>query len=119
MTRVDDTAWVPKAKKRKAYRDHYRDKFFNDVDMKRCANEKDITGAPQKQRLAVVRLLNITRSGMLDHTHNAMITTMAKTIATNGLGKGIMGSVGDTQDDLKQYTMKNLRDFFHSPAFFD
>ena len=119
MTRVDSTAWVLKAKKRKAYRDHYRDKFFAEVGLKKQSHEMDIQGAPQSQRLQVVRLMNLTRKGALASGHATQITEMAKILGSVGLGKGEMGSAAKLQVDLDQYTMKKLRAFFYSPAFFD
>ncbi len=119
MTRVDSDSWIPKAKKRKAYRDHYRDKFFAEVSLKKHSHEREFKGAPQKQRLHVVRLMNLTRKGSLEEEHVNFVIDMAKVIGSVGLGKGLMGSIEKSQEDLDQYTMKKLRDFFYSPAFFD
>ena len=119
MTRVDSDAWIPKAKKRKAYRDHYRDKFYEEFELKKLSSDMDIEGSPKKQRLQVLRLMNLTRKGALESEHAKMLTKMAVTLGSIGLGKGVMGAVSENRTNLHQYTMKKLRDFFHSPAFFD
>ncbi len=121
MTRVDSDAWIPKAKKRKAYRDHVRDKFYKEVGMKKGAVVQEHTGAPQKQRVLATQLLNLTRKGSVpDGAQKEMVTLMAKSLGSTGLGVGGMGSTAQTQDLLDRYSMKNLREnWFWSPAFFD
>ena len=43
---------------------------------------------------------------------------MAKAIASSGLGKGEMGKVPGTQDNLDLFKPSELREFFNSPTFF-
>lgn len=121
MTRVDSAAWVPKAKKRKAYRDHVREKFYAEVGMKKGADVQDHKGAPQKQRVLVTQLLNLTRKGTVpDGDQKDMMILMAQALGSTGLGVGEMGSSAQTEELLKKYSMKNLRkNWFWSPAFFD
>ncbi|QBF33645.1 hypothetical protein [Thalassococcus sp. S3] len=122
MTRVDSGAWIAKAKRRKAYRDQARDKFFREVGMQKGAQAQDHTGAPISQRVRVTQLLNLTRKGDLVHgDHQAMATVMAVALGSTGLGTGgAMGNVAETQDMLDRHSIRNLRDtWFSAPVFFD
>lgn len=120
MTLITDKAWIDKAKKRKAYRDHYRDKFFAEVGVQKGQVEQHVIGAPKKQRLIAVKLLNATRKGGLDPNHAKIVTAMAKTLASVGLGLGEQGKTAEIHDQLDKYSMTNLRkSWFYSPAFFD
>ncbi|RJE86544.1 hypothetical protein [Paracoccus onubensis] len=121
MTRVDESAWVPKAKKRKAYRDQYREKFFGEVGLKKGAHVQDISGAPAEQQKLVRTLMELTMKGAIpDGPQKKHISAAMGTLTTVGLGFGDMGSVAANQDLLDRYSMKALRDnWFWSPAFFD
>ena len=121
MTKVDSNAWIPKAKKRKAYRDHMRDKFYKDVGAKKGEVQQTHSGAPKSQRLTTTRLLNLTRKGSaIGSDHSDVILQMAKALGSTGLGVGEMGATAKTQLDLDSVSMKNLRqNWFWSPAFFD
>lgn len=121
MTKVDSSAWVPKAKKRKAYRDHHRDKFFREVGLSKGAHVQDIAGAPEQQRQFVQDLLELTvRGAVPDGAHKSYIGAAATVLSVAGLGIGGMGGAAANQENLERYSMKALRDgWFWSPAFFD
>lgn len=121
MTKVDESAWVPKAKKRKAYRDHHREKFFREVGLTKGAHVQDIAGAPEQQRQFVQDLLALTLRGAVpDGVHKSYIGAVAGAISVAGLGIGGMGGTATNQENLERYSMKALRDgWFWSPAFFD
>ncbi|UXM95242.1 hypothetical protein N5853_00875 [Bartonella sp. HY329] len=115
----DDEAWVTRGRKRKVYRDRMREKFFKETGLKKLSDTQDMEGAPQKQRIYTVTLMNLSRKGIVKNDITEICTKMAKELKKLGLGTGVMGDVAKTKEDLSQYTMKNLRDFFVSPAFFD
>lgn len=121
MTRYDSSAWVTKANKRKAYRDHVRDKFFSEVGATKNANAQGTTGAPQSQSSVVEGLLKLTAKGDLPDTgQKDMIDIAIKALSGVSLGAGEMGGTAQTQALLRQYSMKELRDnWFWAPAFFD
>lgn len=121
MTKVDDSAWVPEARKRKAYRDHHREKFFREVGLSKGAHVQDITGAPEQQRHFVQDLLELTMMGALpDGAHKSYIGKAATVLGVAGLGMGGMGGIATNQENLERYSMRALRDgWFWSPAFFD
>lgn len=121
MARVDEDAWIPKAKKRKAYRDHYREKFFSEVGLRKGSHVQQISGAPADQLGIAQALLNVTAKGdVLDDTHKTMIKNTATVLLQVGLGHGAMGTVTENRTILDKYSMKNLRKrWFYSPAFFD
>ena len=121
MTRVDSDGWIPKAKKRKAYRDHYREKFFADVGLQKGSHVQQVTGAPDGQAQQLQKLLALTANGsVLDAKHKAQIKLMMKALSATGLGSGEMGSVSANQELLDKYSMRSLRDnWFWSPSFFD
>ncbi len=121
MTRVDSDAWIRKAKKRKAYRDHYREKFFRDVGLKKGAHIQEIGGAPLAQAKLVQQLLSLTAKGSVpDDEQRSHINAAIEAFTAVGLGAGNMGGTAANQEKLDQYSMRALRDnWFYSPAFFD
>lgn len=121
MTKVTESGWVAKAQKRKAYRDHQREKFFSEVGLTKGAHVQKVSGAPQDQRQTVQKLMTLTAKGsVLDGAHKANIASAAAALATAGLGMGGMGATAENQAFLEQFSMRNLRDnWFWSPAFFD
>lgn len=121
MTRVDSDAWIPKAKKRKAYRDHHRNKFFREVGLIKGADVQDITGAPHDGVSFVAELLDLTAAGSVpDPVHAATMAAMKGALMTAGLGIGQMGGVSETMARLDQYSLPVLRrGWFRSPAFID
>lgn len=121
MTRIDSPEWAELSAKRRQVRDHLRHKFNREVGLKKNAGVEDVSDTPKSQRLEVVKMLNLTRkSSVLDADHKAVMTIMAKALAGVGLGLGQMGSVGALQEDLQQFTTKDLRtNWFQSPVFFD
>ena len=121
MTRYDSSAWVAKANKRKAYRDHTRDKFFASVGLSKGESTYSQSGAPQSQQKTVLALLDLTLSSdLVDSNHSEMIRLVASTMASLDFGKGVMGGQAATDQNLAAYAMKSMRDnWFWSPAFFD
>jgi hypothetical protein len=121
MTLVTDDAWVPKAKKRKAHRDAFRDRVFAEMGLTKGAQAQDCTGAPQDGLPAVATLLQITAKGdILDAAQKAMIPLALGQLQAVGLGLGAMGATAATQAHLDAWGMEALRKgWFASPAFFD
>lgn len=113
MVKIDDAGWNALAARRKAFRDHHRDKFFAEVGMTKNADAQDISGAPQSRRLDAVRLLNLTRKGVTDQGHAGMITQMAMLLGSSGLGAGGgMGATAGNVQKLADNSYTALRDFF-------
>lgn len=121
MTKIDSDAWIPKAKKRKAFRDHYREKFFSDVGLKKGAHVQQISGAPEGQARQIKKLLALTASGsILEEDQKSHINVALNALSTAGLGTGDMGGTSENKDILDRYSMRSLRDnWFWSPSFFD
>lgn len=121
MTKINSDAWIPKAKKRKAFRDHYREKFFADVGLKKGSHVQQIAGAPEGQARQMAKLLALTASGsVLDSKQKSHIYAAIDALSVAGLGTGEMGAVSENKDILDRYSMRSLRDnWFWSPSFFD
>lgn len=121
MTRVDTDAWIPRAKKRKAFRDHYREKFFSDVGLQKGSHVQQISGAPEGQARQIKKLLALTASGsILEQDQKSHINTALDAISMTGLGTGEMGGTSENRDILDRYSMRSLRkNWFWSPSFFD
>lgn len=121
MTRVDDAAWVVKARKRKAYRDRARNKFFREVGLKKGANAQDIVGAPAVQASQVAAMLQLTAKGQLDAGHQKVIAACSALLQTSGLGLGAdMAGMAEIETNLEDHEMTNLyKNWFTGPVFFD
>lgn len=113
MTQFGSKEWVAKAKKRKAYRDHYRDKFFGQFSVEKGAVPWDAEGPPAEQRRKILKLMKLTKSGnALTADQEEMMVTSAKTMLKVGLGKGNMGTTAPTLFDLNLVSYSNLKKFF-------
>ena len=119
MTKIDSDGWKAKARKRKAYRDHCRDKFFSACGLAKGASEKDVSDAPFKKRLDVIGLMKITRKGAVDAEQARMMTVMAVSLAQTGLGRGLMGSFAGQVFDIERNSPEALRSFFTTSMFYD
>ena len=121
MSRVDSDAWIPKAKKRKAYRDHYREKFFAEVGLRKGSDVQTISGAPSEQASLVSDLLKITAKGdVIDPVQKTMIQEALGRLSAFGLGTGQMGSQSSNKQLFRTFSTKQLREhWFYSPAVFE
>lgn len=113
MTQFGSKEWVAKAKKRKAYRDHYRDKFFSQFSVEKGAVPWSAEGSPIQQRRKILKLMKLTKSGnALTPDQEKMMVTLAKTMLQVGLGKGVMGITAPSLLDLDLVSYSNLKKFF-------
>lgn len=113
MTQLCSKEWAAKARKRKAYRDHYRDKFFTENGVSKGAIPSNQSGAPAKQRLRILKLMKLTKSGgALSADQEAMMVGLARQMLIVGLGKGIMGQVSESIQDMNTFSFSELKKFF-------
>lgn len=121
MTKVTDPAWVPKALKRKAHRDAFRDRVFAEMGLTKGAHVQEFSGAPQDGLKLLATLLEVTaKSDVLDAAQKAMIPLALGQLQAVGLGLGAMGAEAATRENLDAWGMTALRKtWFYSPAFFD
>lgn len=113
MTQFGSKEWVAKAKKRKAYRDHYRDKFFSQFSVEKGAVPWSAAGSPAQQRRKILKLMKLTKSGdALTPDQEEMMVTLAKTMLQVGFGKGKMGATAPTVLDLNLVSYSTLKNFF-------
>ena len=122
MTKFDDAGWVEKARKRKAYRDHERTKFFRSVGLKKGSHVNEITGAPMQKAAHVKDMLNLTaRSSIVDADQIAALAQMGSLLSSVGLGlSGEKSGLQSLEADVSKMDMTALKeDWFTAPAFFD
>lgn len=113
MIQFSTPPWLAKAKKRKAYRDHYREKFFKENGVTKGADALTFSGAPTSQRKRVIKLMKITKGGnALSSDQEEMLAQMASQIMVTGLGKGEMGTVSKTISSFDDFTYAKLKSFF-------
>ncbi len=119
MTSFDEDAWIAKARKRKAYRDHCRDKFFTACGVSKGAGPSDVTETPFQKRRAVVALMKVARKGIDDPDHRRMFSLLAIQMMRTGIGKGAMGHFSGNILDLEEHCNEGLRSFFTTSMFYD
>ena len=113
MTKLASDAWIAKAKERKAYRDHYRDKFFRENGVEKGSDPLTFAGAPKSQRRLILKLMKVTKAGgALDKDQEDMLAKMAGEMLKSGLGTGELGSLAETISPLDDYSYANLKKFF-------
>ncbi|RYG93339.1 hypothetical protein EU803_04370 [Loktanella sp. IMCC34160] len=113
MTKLCSAEWATKARKRKAIRDHYRDKFFAENGITKGADPLKFSGAPQNQRERVLKLMEITKSGgALTNDQVEMLETVKAQIMTVGLGSGELGAQAATTTSFDPFSYANLKKFF-------
>lgn len=114
MTKLCSSEWAAKARKRKAYRDHYRDKVFRASGVTKGADPLSFSGAPIKQRKRILKLMKITKSGgALSEEQSKMMGLLAIEMMRMGFGKGEMGNVAETAQDFNIYSYTNFKKFFY------
>jgi len=113
MVQFNTQAWQAKAKKRKAYRDHYREKFFKENGVTKNTDPLTFEGAPKSQRKRVVKLMKITKNGgALSRDQEEMLAKLSAEILITGLGRGEMGNVAKTRASFDDFTYAKLKSFF-------
>lgn len=112
MTEYGKSKWAARSRKRKAVRDEVREAFWKEAGTIGHSSYSEIEYAPKKQRVSVVRLLQVTRDGSDDDEQKAFLPVIARAIASTGLGKGMMGTMPNNIEDLSQFHTRILEHFF-------
>lgn len=114
MTKFGTSAWEAKAKKRKAVRDHYREKFFVQNNVITHSDPLKFSGAPKSQRKRILKLMKITKKGgALSSDQEQMMSKLAIEMLRTGLGVGAMGGVCETKASFEDYSFTRLQEFFY------
>lgn len=119
MVSYGDGGWEARSQIRKAVRDEVRKAFWAQAGVSAHTNSRTFEGAPKSQRVSVLRLMQVTRDEMNDPDLKIFFGVVAKAMNGIGFGKGVMGEVSRTVEDLNQYHTRALEHFFTKPYRFD
>jgi hypothetical protein len=112
MTSYNKGDWFSKSEARKSVRDEVRKAFWA-----RCGGDphrqaKTLEYTPKEHRVSLLRLMQVTRDASGDKDVAMFLGTVGRSLASTGLGKGLMGDVGRNVEDLSRFHTRVLEHFF-------
>ncbi|WP_299694868.1 hypothetical protein [uncultured Tateyamaria sp.] len=113
MTEYGKSAWKKRAGKRRSIRDEARAAFTTESGTAPLGSFEDLNLAPNDMRRRVVSLMKVTRDGPVGAEQLDILTLMARTLLSTGLGSGgPMATVSRTVLSPHATTTRDLCEWF-------